>query len=332
MARRPTIPGYKTRAVRLEDAPAIADMLNREARQWAGDDMLTAAEYAHDLQEPGMDIALDTAVVLDAAGQPAAVADVTTGSPFVRAHCFVRVAPEQCGRGIGTKLTRWAVARASERTAPAPAEMRVSATASTRSANEAAHALLAAEGFAPVRSFFRMQITLDGPPPAPAWPEGIAVRTMTPDVDERALYRAIEEAFRDHWGHVDTPEEEGLIEWRHYLTGNPSFDAQTIFLAETQDGEIAGFATCFPPEQAGRPAYIWQLGVLRPWRRRGLGRALLLHAFAAFRQRGVTHAALGVDADSPTGATRLYESAGMTVLYRNDVYELELRPATGEAA
>lgn len=325
MAPLPTIPGYTTRAVRLDDAPAIADMLNREAGQWGGEDTITAAEYAHDLQEPGMDIALDTAVVLDAAGQPAAAADVMTGSPFVRAHCYVRVAPEQCGRGIGTELTRWAVARARERTAAAPAGVRVTATASTRSSNAAAAALLAAEGFTLVRAFFRMQIALGDPPPAPAWPEGLAVRTMTPNVDDRALYRAVEEAFRDHWGHVDTPEEEGLAEWQHYLAGNPSFDPETVFVAESPNGEIAGFATCFPPAQPGDPGYIWQLGVRRPWRKRGLGRALLLHAFEAFRQRGVERAVLGVDADSPTGATRLYESAGMTVQHRNDVYEVELR-------
>jgi mycothiol synthase len=326
MAAFPTIPGYTTRAVRLEDAPDIADMLNREVRQWAGEGNISAAGYAHDITGPDMNPELDTAVVLDGAGRPAAVADVYTSAPFVRAHCFVRVAPEHLGRSIGTQLTRWALARARERSAAAPTGERVTATASARSTNEAAAALLAAEGFTPVRSFFRMDITLDGPPPAPVWPEGIGVRAMTPGADERALYRMIEDAFRDHWGHVDTPEEEGFTEWRHYLTGSPGYDPETVFLAVTPEGGIAGAAVCLAPEEVGRPAHIWQLGVRRPWRKQGLGRALLLHAFGAFQRRGVERVALGVDADSPTGATRLYESAGMTVQHRNDVYELELRP------
>lgn len=332
MARRPTIPGYTTRAVRLDDAPAIAEMLNREARQWSSEDTLTAAEYAHDLQEPGMDLRLDTAAVFDAAGLPAAAADVTSGAPYTRAHCYVRVAPEHQGRGIGMRLTRWGVARARERTAAAPAGERVSVFASARSNNAAAAALLASEGFIHVRTFFRMQIETDGPPSAPAWPEGVTVRPMTMGADERAIYRTIEEAFRDHWGHTDTPEEEGFAEWRHFLVDHPTFDPSVVFLAEGAGGDIAGCAVCFPPAQPGDAGYIWQLGVLRPWRKQGLGRALLLHAFAEFHRRGIRRVALGVDADSPTGATRLYESAGMAVEFRNDVYELQLRSGRAEAA
>jgi ribosomal protein S18 acetylase RimI-like enzyme len=66
---------------------------------------------------------------------------------------------------------------------------------------------------------------------------------------------------------------------------------------------------------------VGELGVLRPWRRRGLGRALLLQAFAAFRERGLGRAGLGVDAESLTGAHRLYESAGMRVSTRFDILE-----------
>jgi len=66
------------------------------------------------------------------------------------------------------------------------------------------------------------------------------------------------------------------------------------------------------------------LGVRNQWRRQGLGRSLLLHCFHEFRRRGFHAAALGVDADSLTGANRLYESAGMRVVRRSDVYEKAL--------
>ena len=72
--------------------------------------------------------------------------------------------------------------------------------------------------------------------------------------------------------------------------------------------------------------YVGLLGVRRPWRRKGLGEALLLRSFQAFRERGWTRGTLGVDASSPTGATRLYERAGMRV-YRTTVF-LE-RPVRG---
>ena len=91
--------------------------------------------------------------------------------------------------------------------------------------------------------------------------------------------------------------------------------------------EIAGFCLC-RKEAYEDPdmGYVNILGVRRPWRRRGLGMALLQHAFAEFYRRGQQRAGLGVDAGSLTGATRLYERAGMHVARQFDTYEKMLRP------
>jgi ribosomal protein S18 acetylase RimI-like enzyme len=66
------------------------------------------------------------------------------------------------------------------------------------------------------------------------------------------------------------------------------------------------------------------IGVRRPWRGRGLGRALLLHTFAEFQRRGVNRISLGVDTQNPTGATKLYESVGMRVELEDAVFEKAL--------
>jgi ribosomal protein S18 acetylase RimI-like enzyme len=66
--------------------------------------------------------------------------------------------------------------------------------------------------------------------------------------------------------------------------------------------------------------WIEDLAVLGPWRKRGVGLALLLHALGALHGRGMRAALLGVDADSPTGAARLYERAGMREVRRTDLY------------
>ena len=74
-----------------------------------------------------------------------------------------------------------------------------------------------------------------------------------------------------------------------------------------RDGErIAAYARC----EAGRHGggFVGMIGIAEAWRRRGLGRALLLHAFREFWARGITRVTLGVDSENPTGATRLYES------------------------
>ena len=65
---------------------------------------------------------------------------------------------------------------------------------------------------------------------------------------------------------------------------------------------------------AGEPdhGYVHILGVRRPWRRRGLGEALLRHSFRDFWRRGVsTRVSLDVDGENTTGAVRLYERVGM---------------------
>lgn len=326
---RPFIAGYPARAMRLEDVADVLALLDRDALRWTGEPYFPAADYAQELQEPGFDIARDTAILLDGTGRPAGIAEVHAAAPFTRAVCWVRVDPDHEGQGLGSALTQWAVQRAAERAACAPPGVRAVAICETVGTNQAAAALLAGHGFRHARTFNRMRIALDAAPQAPAWPAGIRVRTMIAGEDGLALYTAYHDAFRDHWDHVEAPPEEGLAAWQHALFENPAFDPSLVFLAEAAGpGEIAGFAICLPAERPGGSGFVLELGVRRAWRRQGLARALLRHAFSEFHRRGYGGAALNVDADSLTGATRIYESAGMALHYRNEFWEIELRPAT----
>jgi mycothiol synthase len=173
-------------------------------------------------------------------------------------------------------------------------------------------------GFRLVRHSHRMEIDLTEPTPVAVWPDGIELRTFRPG-DERLFHAVQQETFEDSWEHVRIPYEE----WAHWFVGSSRFVPDLWFLAFAQE-EPAGFAICHPHPGNADLGWVGELGVRRPWRRRGLGRALLLHAFAEFRDRGLLKAGLGVDAESLTGANRLYEQAGMHVAARYDVYEKEL--------
>jgi ribosomal protein S18 acetylase RimI-like enzyme len=92
------------------------------------------------------------------------------------------------------------------------------------------------------------------------------------------------------------------------------------------EGEIAGFAPCRSKAEDDPTGWVSGLGVRRPWRKRGLGLALLRVAFREFHARDVRKVSLGVDAQNITGALRLYEKAGMHVIRQFDIYEKEIRP------
>jgi ribosomal protein S18 acetylase RimI-like enzyme len=90
--------------------------------------------------------------------------------------------------------------------------------------------------------------------------------------------------------------------------------------------EVVGVSLCnYTMAEDREMSYVMSLGVSRPWRRKGLALALLHHTFGEFYRRGKRKVALDVDAHSLTGATRLYEKAGMDVQRQSAVYEKELR-------
>ena len=185
-------------------------------------------------------------------------------------------------------------------------------------ANEAARALMRAAGYDEVRHIWGMRIDLAGTLEPPSWPEGIAVRACASAADLRRVYAANDEAFRDHWHY----EPQSYEQFASMLVETDAFDPSLWFLAETDEGgEVAGIALC---EALADRGWVNHLAVRRLWRGRGLGMALLRHAFAEFARRGLRTVSLGVDAQNLTGATRLYERAGMAVERRYDIFEKTL--------
>ena len=301
-------------------------MLNCDAHEFTGETLFSVSEYEVDLQNPLLDVAEHTRIIHGPDGEVAAIAELHRRSPWVRPFLWVRTAPAQRGHGLGRWLMEWGLAMARASLESAPPGARVTLGANAIAGNQAATRLLTMHGFNHVRNFLQMRIDLQAPPPPPLWPSGVSARTFRPRVDDVSLFNATEEAFTDHWGHVPRRFDEDFPLWQERLHSDPLFDPALYFLA-IDDGEIAGFSLCLAPVPGElQAAWVNLLGVRRPWRKRGLGQALLLHSFSEFYRRGVTTIGLGVDAESLTGATRLYEKVGMWVQHTTAVYELELRP------
>jgi ribosomal protein S18 acetylase RimI-like enzyme len=161
-----------------------------------------------------------------------------------------------------------------------------------------------------------MEIAFSEEPAGPTWPAGITVRSGGADEDLRPFYETSDEAMAEGWGHVPRSFEE----WLERRTGS-NFDPSLWFLA-LDDREPAAAVLCSISDGIG---WIDTLAVRAAWRRRGLGYALLTHAFRELYGRGLRRMALTVDAENPTGATRLYERAGMHIGQQYATYSKELR-------
>ncbi|MFN2467414.1 MAG: GNAT family N-acetyltransferase [Gaiellaceae bacterium] len=309
------------RAPELEDLGSAASLLNAHAQALFGGDDMDESELRSFWTSPGLDYRRDIRLAYTAEGELAGYVDVSdVGGRHLELWLDARVHPAYPAE-VGAELLGWAEERARELAAAAPGGERPVARGGTWSADAAGIRLLEESGYRLIRHSFRMEIALDDQRPEPPhWPAGIRVRPLQPGVDDRAVYDAQNDAFADTWDYHADPYEE----WAHYLLGAEDLDA-TLNVLATDGEEIAAIALCRPHEP-GDPELGWVriLGVRPPWRRRGLALALLRHVFGEFHDRGLRRVALGVDAENPTGATRLYERAGMRVVRRFDMYEKDL--------
>ncbi len=311
---------YTVRPPARDDIPAILALIAASDLAADGEaDPFTEEDILNDWH--GIDLARDAWLVLADDGALAGYVMIfAQDRAYGHIQCDGYVHPKHVNQGIGTTMLRLAGARARELAPTVPDGARVILQAGLTLADKAAPALFEHEGFTPARYFWRMAITMDAPPPTPAWPEGVHVRTCLRGQDERIIFDTLEEAFRDHWGHPPRDYDQ----WYARNVASSTYDPSLWWLATAADGEPAGAIRCHV--QADGTGFVNTLGVRRPWRAHGLGRALLLQAFGEFHRRGIATVALGVDAQNPTGATRLYERAGMRVVRDYAIYEKELRP------
>jgi Acetyltransferases len=150
-----------------------------------------------------------------------------------------------------------------------------------------------------------MERSLTDLEPASSAPAGIEFRRMRDPEDLEVLHACVSEAFSEHFGYW----QQDFDEWRDEWLGSSSYDPELTLLA-WDGGTLVGAASSMEPEGV---AWIGDLVVLKPWRGRGIGEALLRQTFALLAHRGRTEVRLEVDAGNQTGATRLYERAGMHV-------------------
>jgi ribosomal protein S18 acetylase RimI-like enzyme len=280
-----------TRRPTEADAAAVTELIRADELDLVGE----AAQTEEDLRAEWslLDLERDLWLVELDGRLAACAALVTTSHPAAIGY----VHPEFRGRGIGAQLVDLLEKEARER---GLAKLQNPVFATDTSAQE----LLEGRGYREVRRYYRMTVELDAPPERPDWPAGLEVSPVAAAEIAR-FHEALDEAFAEEWGH----EPELGVDWA--TVREQRHPDHTLWFAVKDRHEIAAAAVA--DEDRHGTGWIAAIGVRKPWRRRGLGKALLLHCFGELHARGRHKIALGVDAENPTGATRLYERAGMRV-------------------
>lgn len=320
--------GFTVRGAKLDDVEPALKLYNRWAQSVIHEDEITDADaIRNEWVSPGFDPAQDIRLVFAPDGEMVGYIEVwMTNKPPVHPWIWGRVDPRYENHGIGTYLLAWAEERSKQALNKIPSDVRFAPRVGIYQQAETSKRLFGDMGYQHIRSSYTMRINMDAPLPPPQWADGITLRTYDPETDLVSVYRAMDESFSDHFGHVDTPLEEGMERFKHFMTSDNSFDPTLWFLAMDGD-EVAGICLC-RERSIDNPNVGWvnTLGVRRAWRKRGIGLALLRHAFGKLYRRGKRMAGLGVDAENLTGALRLYENAGMHVHLAFELFEKELRP------
>ena len=326
VAKVPSVPGLRFRHYRgEEDIPHMVAIVNgsREADQ--SDYVATLADMTADYSHlSNCDPATDM-IFVEIDGNVVGYGrcwwnDIKEDG--IRYSFFANLLPQWRGHGIRRTMVHHLQQRIRTISQDHPAEQPKFFNSWANQGQVTWHQLLQEEGFKAVRYGFDMVRPHLNEIPDVAMPEGIEVHTGNAD-NWRPIWEGAREAFRDHWGMPEWPEES-FVAWPKY----PTFQPELWQIAWDGD-EVAGGVLNFIDEAENKEhdrlrGYTETIFVRRPWRRRGVAKALITRSFQVLKDAGMEEAALGVDAENPTGALQLYRSLGFKEVKRGVTFRKSL--------
>jgi len=240
-----------------------------------------------------------------------------------RCYIFGTTKPEFRGNGVGTVVLQWAtehgesLLRSTNRTIPKYLRSDMSTTNST--AGDLFHSF----NMIPVRWNDDLIIDLNNSPDV-FTATGYSIVPWDTSRDEEARI-AKNRAFMDHWGSTPTNEEG----WQQ-LVHSSTAQLDKSFFALDQNEKIVGVLLSHRYESddevlGKRIGWIDKLATLSEHRKKSVGKSLITHALAAYKRDGLTHGALDVDTENPTGAYGLYTAVGFSTFRGKVTYERKVQ-------
>jgi mycothiol synthase len=308
------IPDVTWRPVARDDLPAVAELYAACETYDANPERQSLAGLEEYWDSPRSHPDEDTLVGVDGAGAAVAVGWAGCSRTVTErrgVHLGGAVRPERRGEGIGRVVLQWQLAHAvawdaaTRQDGFGPLVARLYAPVDQADVRDLAER----HGLALERYFFEMSRPLGGEVGAPA-AAGVRLADWD-DARSSEIHHVVDEAFRDHWGHADRTDQM----WAETVDSHAFRRDWSVIALDATTGAVVGAALNCAYEQdweatGVREGYTDELAVARSHRGRGIASALLQDSMRRFTASGMDAAALGVDADNPSGALALYESLG----------------------
>ncbi len=302
------------------DLEAIASLINSCEAIDQVDEGTSVSELRQEFDDPSVDKARDIRVWENVDGQLVGLGQlwIPESGEEIDGFLWFRVLPTARGGDLEKQIVAWAQGRMRE--VERERGVQIKLRSGTRADKSNHIALLEGCGFTADRYFFSMARSLAEPIPEPQLPQGFTLRHSEGEQDTEAWVEMFNQSFIDHWNHHDLTVES----YRHWRS-DPDYRPELDLIAVATDGTFAAFCYChINPEDNKRKGrnegWIGVLGTKRGFRKRGLGRAMLLAGMQRLKAAGVDTARLGVDSENPNGAGQLYESVGFRKLYTRIMY------------
>ena len=320
--------GYTMRSGTIDDAQAVVGIMNAWSVSIGGTAYVIVEDIISDWSHPDFNLETNLMMVENVDKGIIGYIEIWDAEkPPVSLYGDVKLHPDHQDMDLGLTLVSWTNERGKQVFPQCPPDTRVVFLTTVTKGDDFKKNLLTKAGFQAIRNSYTMRVEMEESPEKPKVPDGFTIRPFRYPEEFEAAVLVEDDSFRDHFGYIEMEREDLFRLWRGYIENDDAFDPATWLVAvEDTTGEIAGI--CFNRSRSWHGAdggYVESLGVRRQNRKLGLARALLLSTFNLFWERGKHKVDLDVDAQSLTGATRLYEGVGMKVEKHRTTYEMVLR-------
>lgn len=318
---------YTTRALSRTDFDAVLAVMNAHERTIENHPLTTAEQLEKEWNDPEYDFNTTQAVFTP---DDELIAFVSLGIPKqtpVRPFVEVFFRLEEVDDSVVAALLAWAEQTSNRVFDEVPEDARVTLVAGAESSEARYKACLEAAGYRPTgQAWHKMLIEMESKPEALTWPPDVQVITAAGYDDLRAIFEAQVDSFQDHRGYIETDRDTDFKRWLYYNVEDEKIYDPSLWFLALVDGQIAA-VNLARPYNISEPdeGYVHILGTRREYRGRGIAKALLVHSFREFWERGKRKVSLYVDGSSKTGADKLYVRAGMHVARIYETYEKMLR-------